>query len=41
MPNPWYDKECKIAIKVIRDASNKSLKSNDINRYRPKKTLYK
>jgi hypothetical protein len=27
MTNPWYDKECKIARKSIRDASNESLKS--------------
>jgi hypothetical protein len=25
--NPWYDKKCKIARKVIRDASNKSINS--------------
>jgi hypothetical protein len=30
---PWYDKECKIARKTIRDASKKSQKSNKINRY--------
>jgi hypothetical protein len=28
--NPWYDKECKIAIKSIRDASNESLKLDNI-----------
>jgi hypothetical protein len=31
--NPWYYKECKIATKAIRDASNESSKSNNINRY--------
>jgi hypothetical protein len=25
--NPWYDKECKISRKSIRDASNESLNS--------------
>jgi hypothetical protein len=32
--NPWYDKECKIAKKAIRDASNESLKLNKINTYK-------
>ena len=32
--NPWYDNECKFARKVIRDASNASLKSDKINRYK-------
>ena len=32
--NPWYDKECKIARKSIRDASNESLKLNKINTYK-------
>jgi hypothetical protein len=36
--NPWYDNECKIARKTIRDASNASLKYDKINRY---KTLIK
>ena len=36
--NPWYDNECKIARKSIRDASNASLKYDKINRY---KTLIK
>jgi hypothetical protein len=45
MTNPWYDKECKIARKSIRDASNESLKLNKINMYkslikRKKKVLY-
>jgi hypothetical protein len=34
MTNPWYDKECKIARKSIRDASNESLKINKINMYK-------
>jgi hypothetical protein len=43
--NPWYDKECKIARKSIRDASNESLKLDKINTLkalikRKKKTLY-
>jgi hypothetical protein len=29
--NPWYDKECKIDRKSIRDASNESLKLDKIN----------
>jgi len=36
--NPWYDNECKIARKTIRDASNASLKYDKINKY---KTLIK
>jgi hypothetical protein len=32
--NPWYDKECKIARKSIRDASNESLKLDKINTYK-------
>jgi hypothetical protein len=32
--NPWYDKECKIARKVIRDASNEPLKPDQINMYK-------
>jgi hypothetical protein len=32
--NPWYDHECKIVRKVIRDASNASLKYDKINRYK-------
>jgi hypothetical protein len=32
--NPWYDNKCKIARKSIRDASNESLKSDKINRYK-------
>jgi hypothetical protein len=32
MVNPWYDKECNIDIKTIRDASNESLKFDKINR---------
>ena len=32
--NPWYDKECKIARKVIRDASNEPLKLDKINTYK-------
>jgi hypothetical protein len=44
--NPWYDNECKIARKSIRDASNASLKYDNINRYktlikRKTKRLYK
>jgi len=44
--NPWYDKECKIARKSIRDASNESLKHDKINTYeslikRKKNVLYK
>jgi hypothetical protein len=44
--NPWYDKECKIARKVIRDVSNDSFKLDKINTYkslikRKKKVLYK
>jgi hypothetical protein len=43
--NPWYDNECKIARKSIRDASNASLKYDKINRYktlikRKKKKIY-
>jgi hypothetical protein len=30
--NPWYDNECKLARKSIRDASNESLKYDKINR---------
>jgi hypothetical protein len=45
MTNPWYDKECKISRKSIRDASNESLKLNKINKYKSlikrKKVLYK
>jgi hypothetical protein len=33
MTNPWYDKECKIARKAIRDASNESLKFDNISMY--------
>jgi 2-succinyl-5-enolpyruvyl-6-hydroxy-3-cyclohexene-1-carboxylate synthase len=32
--NPWYDKECKIVRKSIRDASNESLKLEKINVYK-------
>jgi hypothetical protein len=32
--NPWYDKQCKIARKSIRDISSGSLKSNEINEYK-------
>jgi hypothetical protein len=32
--NPWYDKECKIAIKSIRDSRNESLKYEKLNRYK-------
>ena len=32
--NPWYGKECKIARKSIRDASNESLKLDKINMYK-------
>jgi hypothetical protein len=32
--NPWYDKECKISRKSIRDASNESLKLDKINTYK-------
>jgi hypothetical protein len=42
--NPWYDNECKIARKSIRDASNMSLKYDKINRYKTiikKKKTYK
>jgi hypothetical protein len=43
--NPWYDKECKIARRAIRDASNETLKLDKINTYkalikRKKKILY-
>jgi hypothetical protein len=31
---PWYDKECKISRKSIRDASNESLNINKINTYK-------
>ena len=34
MTNLWYDKECKIARKSIRDASNESLKLDQINAYK-------
>jgi hypothetical protein len=34
MTNPWYHKECKIASKVIMDASNESLKLNKVNMYK-------
>jgi hypothetical protein len=33
--NPWYDDECKLARKYIRDASNESLKYDKINTYKP------
>jgi hypothetical protein len=33
-PNPWYDKECKISRKTIRDAFNESLKLDKINTYK-------
>jgi hypothetical protein len=32
--NPWYDKECKIATKSIRYASNEPLKLDKINTYK-------
>ena len=32
--NPWYDKECKISSKFIRDASNESIKLDKINTYK-------
>ena len=32
--NPWYDKECKISRKSIRDASNDPLKLDKINTYK-------
>jgi hypothetical protein len=32
--NPWYDEECKIVRKSIRDASNESLKLDKINTYK-------
>jgi hypothetical protein len=32
--NPWYDKECKIDRKAIRDASNEPLKLDKINTYK-------
>jgi hypothetical protein len=43
--NPWYDKECKIARKDIRYASNEPLKLDKINMYKSlikwkKKVLY-
>jgi hypothetical protein len=34
MTNPWYDKECKIARKFIRDDYNESLKLDKINTYK-------
>ena len=34
--NPWYDIDYKIARKVIRDAFNESLKSNNITSNCPK-----
>jgi hypothetical protein len=34
MTNPWYDNECKISMKSIRDASNESLKLDKINTYK-------
>jgi hypothetical protein len=44
MTNPWYDKECKISRKSIRDAYNESLKLDKINTYKSlikrKKILY-
>jgi hypothetical protein len=45
MTNPWYDKECKIIRKSIRDAYNESLKLDKINTYksvikREKKAIY-
>jgi hypothetical protein len=32
--NPWYDNECKISRKSIRDASNEFLKLDKINTYK-------
>ena len=32
--NPWYDNECKLARKSIRDTYNESLKYDKINRYK-------
>jgi hypothetical protein len=32
--NPWYDKECKIARKFIRDVSNEPLKLDKANTYK-------
>jgi hypothetical protein len=32
--NPWYDKECKISRKSVRDSSNESLKLYKINTYK-------
>jgi hypothetical protein len=32
--NPWYDNECKLARKSIRDACNESFKYDNINRYK-------
>ena len=32
--NPWYDTKCKFSRKVIRDASNESLKLDKINMYK-------
>jgi hypothetical protein len=34
MTNPWYDKECKISRKAIRDAYNEPLKIDNINTYK-------
>jgi len=31
--NPWYDNECNIARKSIKDSSNESLKFEKKNRY--------
>jgi len=46
MFNPWYVKECHIARKTIRGASNEYTKYTKINRYnvpikRKKKVTYK
>jgi hypothetical protein len=32
--NPWFDKECEIARKSIMDASNESLKLDNINMHK-------
>ena len=34
MINPWYDKDCKIARKAIREALDTSLKVDKINSYK-------
>jgi len=43
--NPWYDKECKNAIRAIKEAMDESLKIDKINRYKAlierKNVLYK